>query len=76
MAELVSLSDLFREFGREFLPECVPDSTSGLVIPAIAAFASTASVGFDADFEICLADSMVWVEAEVVSRACFEVEAT
>lgn len=69
MAELVSLSDLCLEFGREFLVECVPDSTSGLVIPAIAALASTASVEFDADFEICLADSMVWVEAEAASWA-------
>lgn len=69
MAEFESLSDLFLELGREFLAECVPDSTSGLVIPATAALASTASVEFDADFEVCLADSMVWVEAEVASRA-------
>lgn len=67
MVELASLSDWFLEFGWEFSVACVPDSTSGLVIPAIAALVSTAFVEFDADFEICLADSMVWVEAEVAS---------
>lgn len=68
LAGLAKLSDLlFQMRGQKFSSERVPGLTIELVVLAIVALVSVASVVFDADFEIFLVDSMVSVEFEVAS---------